>query len=323
MRYDLCGLSLESDEPFPELTQSISSESNTILRLRREGQITTAGDTVRPAAKWTLPSGRPFLVSAKTKNGYLLQFVDLVHFFVDQAGTEVVFSPQPEVPADSVRHLFLDSVVPLVLSLRNHGVLHASAIGTPFGACAFAAATGTGKSTLSASFQKAGYPSITDDCLLLEKEGSDFYARASYPGVRLLRDSLSLFRAQHEATLSVAHYNSKRRVGAGLFATGRHRLSAIYCLERPRSDVVKLREPLIEALSAHERLLAALRYMFCLDPHDPTLLVRQFRLLEILVSEVPILRLTIPDDFSALPRVHEAVLSDLKSRGDVVGAHQT
>jgi len=323
LRYDLCGLSLESDEPFPELTQSISSESNTILRLRREGQITTAGDTVRPAAKWTLPSGRPFLVSAKTKNGYLLQFVDLVHFFVDQAGTEVVFSPQPEVPADSVRHLFLDSVVPLVLSLRNHGVLHASAIGTPFGACAFAAATGTGKSTLSASFQKAGYPSITDDCLLLEKEGSDFYARASYPGVRLLRDSLSLFRAQHEATLSVAHYNSKRRVGAGLFATGRHRLSAIYCLERPRSDVVKLREPLIEALSAHERLLAALRYMFCLDPHDPTLLVRQFRLLEILVSEVPILRLTIPDDFSALPRVHEAVLSDLKSRGDVVGAHQT
>ena len=320
MRYDLCGLSLDSDEPFPELVQSISSESNTILRLRREGRITTAGETLRPAAKWTLSNGRPFLLSAKTRNGYLLQFIDLVDFFVDQTGTDVVFSPRPEVPADSVRHLFLDSVVPLALSLRNHGVLHASAIATPFGACAFAAETGTGKSTLSASFQTAGYPSITDDCLLLAKEGSDFYARASYPGVRLLRDSLSLISAQHDATLSVAHYNSKRRLGAGLFATGRHRLSAIYCLERPRSDVARLREPLIEALSAHERLLAALRYLFCLDPYDPTLLVRQFRLLEILVSEVAIVRLTIPNDFSALPRVHEAVLSDLKSRVYSVGA---
>jgi hypothetical protein len=322
LRYSLCGLSLDSDESFPELAQSTSSESNSILRLRREHRITTAGETLRLAAEWTLPDGRPFLVSWKTENGYLLKFIDLVDFFIDHAGTDVVFSPQPEAPADSVRHLFLDSVIPLTLSLRNHAVLHASATVTPFGACAFAAATGTGKSTLSASFQKAGYASITDDCLLLEREGAGFYARASYPSVRLRQDSLTLIQARHDATLSVAHYNSKRRFGAGLFANGRHPLAAIYCLERPRQDDARIREPLIEAFSGQDSLLAALRYLFCLDPRDPTLLIRQFKLLEGLVSEVPILRLTIPSDFSALPRVHEVVLSDLETRGSAAGAHQ-
>ncbi len=312
MRYDICGVSFISAEPFPELSPSTSLESKTSLRLRKDRKITAAGAPVRTAAIWTLPNGTPFFVATKTQNGYLLRFTNLADFFVDQAGREVVYSSEPGVPQHSVRHLILDSVIALVLSLRGHPVFHASAIVTPSGACAFAANSGMGKSTLAASFQRAGYPILTDDCLMLENDGGSVYGVPSYPGVRLREDSLSLLDAPRKGTLSVAHYNSKRRLRTGVFATARHPLSTIYCLDRPHGADQKISEPSLEALSGPDSLLTALRYLVCLDPHDPAMLVRQFKMLEQLLSRVRIVRLTIPDDFAALPRVHQAVLSDLK-----------
>jgi hypothetical protein len=157
--------------------------------------------------------------------------------------------------------------------------------------------------------------------LLLETEAGSVYGKPSYPGIRLRDDSLSLVGATRENTLSVAHYNSKRRLGAGQFATGRHRLSAIYCLERPLADSEKPGEPRLESISGHDSLLMTLRYLFCLDPYEPSMLVRQFKMLEHVLSQVRILRLTIPDDFSALPRVHGLVLSDLKAQSESATAN--
>lgn len=313
MQYDICGVSLVSDEPLPELAPSTSSKSEISLCLRRESRITAAGEITRPAAEWTLPDGRPFLNSFKTKNGYLLRFVDLADFFIDQAASEIVYAARPGVPANSVRHLILDSVIALVLSLRGRAVFHASAIVTPYGACAFAAASGTGKSTLAASFQPLGYQTLTDDCLLLD-DGGCLYGIPSYPGARLRKDSLSLVGGDHGDTISVAHYNSKRRMAAGRFASERHILRAIYCLDRPAGEDEQLGEPRVEALSGHDSLLNALRHLFCVDAHDPSFLVRQFRMLESMLSRIPILRLSIPNDFDALPRVHQAVLADLRAR---------
>lgn len=196
MRYEICGVSLISTEKFPELAPSNSTESKVTLRLRRENDISAAGEIIRAAAKWTLRDGSPFLVSSKTENGYLLKFPQLADFFIDKSGTELVYAPRPGVPEHSVRHLVLDNVIALALSLREDPVLHASAIVTPHGACAFGASSGTGKSTLAASFQQAGYPTLTDDCLLMEAEEGLVYGVSSYPGARLYQDSLSRGRGQ-------------------------------------------------------------------------------------------------------------------------------
>jgi hypothetical protein len=317
LRYDICGVRLISAERLPELGPSASTKSAVTIRLRRERKIPAAGEVLRPAAKWTWPNGSVFLSSLKTANGYLLHFIDVADFFIDETGTEVIYAPRPGVPAHTVRHLILDSVVALVLSLRDQLVFHASAIVTPYGACAFAATSGTGKSTLAASFQQAGYQTLTDDCLLLEEDAGVLYGLPSYPGARLRADSLSLIGAQNRTTLSVAHYNSKRRLSAAEFATSRHRIAAIYCLERPAADQGRRSEPRIEVLSGHVSLLTALRHVFCLDPHDPGMLVRQFTMLKRLLGQIPVIQLTIPDDFAALPRVHDAIISDLKARSQI------
>jgi hypothetical protein len=217
------------------------------------------------------------------------------------------------VPADSIRHLFLDGVVPLILSVEGPVVLHASAVLTPYGACGFLAETGTGKSTLAASFQKEACPLVSDDCLVVAKNEGVFCARTSYPGARLRADSLSHLQADPAATLSVAHYNSKRRLKSVTFANQNHPLAAIYCVQRNREGG-QIRVASIEALSGHNRLVSVLRYMYCLDPHDPGTLVRQFKLLESLVSVVPVLNLEIPNGYQHLPDVRSLVLSDMRER---------
>jgi hypothetical protein len=321
LRYRICGVCFDSAEPFPELTPSPHAASSANLQLRRVADLGVAGPPIRPAVTWTLPDGRQTLVANKTPNGYLLQFLDLANFFIDNVGGEILYNSRPGVPEHSVRHLILDSVIAFALSLHGRAVFHASAVVTPYGACAFAASSGVGKSTLAASFQKAGSPTLTDDCLLLESEAGCIYGVPSYPNFRLREDSLSLVKARADRTLPVAHYNSKRRLKTGGFAVGRHRLVALYCIERPRVEDGSVREPSIEMITGTARFMLALRFMFCLDPHDPEMLVRQFKLIEQVLSFVPILRLVIPDDFAALPRVHQAVLSDLKARGEHPLAH--
>jgi hypothetical protein len=53
---------------------------------------------------------------------------------------------------------------------------------------------------------------------------------------------------------------------------------------------------------------------FQLDIADRTMLVRQFYFLERVVAHVLIRRLRIPDTFSCLPTVREAILADLNHR---------
>ena len=302
---------LESASPFQNSHRRLALPRQ-CCGCNASNQIREAGSSVRRAVQWALPNGDSFLAATRTTSGYLLEFSHLADFLIDHTGSEILYSPHRGVPEHSVRHLILDTVIAFALSLRGFAVLHASAVVTPFGACAFAASSGIGKSTLAASFQPLGHPTLTDDCLLLESNGSAIFGIPSYPGARLRDDSLALMHAQRRATLPVAHYNSKRRLASGMFATDRKPLAAIYCLERRgRDDSLT-----IERVSGAESLLLALRYLFCLDPHDPNILVRQFKLVEHLLSCVPILRLTIPDDFGALSRVHKAVLADLKSRAN-------
>lgn len=309
--YSVCGLKFDSSEQFPELTPiSEPPKSGEITKFRRVSQLPEMGPTIRAATTWTTPAGIDHLFAFKTEKGYLLRFAHLADFFLNPERREISFCALPDTPLDSIRHLFLDGVVPLMLSLQGRGVLHASAIRTTNGVAAFLGETGAGKSTLAGSFQQSGCPVITDDCLLLEAEQGKFYARPSYPGIRLRADSLSHLANDETGTLSVAHYNSKRRLSSGQFTEDRETITAIYCLQRVEQNSHRM-DPVIEALSGHHRLIEVLRYLYCLDPHDSPALREQFKLLENLAVAVPVFRLRVPAGFRYLPQVRETVLAHL------------
>jgi len=263
---------------------------------------------------WTLPTGELWLRCAKHDRGYLLRFSDLADFSVDSEGREIIYSAKAETPLETLRHLLLDQVLPLVLNLKGREALHATTILTPRGACAFIGPAGAGKSTLAASFLRAGYPVLSDDCLVLRKNCEHILVAPAYPGLRLWPDTFEALRNVTDRSRLVAHYSSKQRLLPAQtpkdLASGSHPLIRIYSLAREAVEV--LAEPLIERLTERDGFMELVPSAFRLDITDRTMLARQFSFLEQIVSRVSVRRLHIPNTFASLPAVREPIIKDLK-----------
>ena len=217
---------------------------------------------------------------------------------------------------ETIRHLLIDQVLPLVVNLRGCDALHATAIGTRRGVCAFTGPAGSGKSTLAASFVLSGYPLVCDDCLALS-EGTAITALPGYPGLRLWDDSVRALGASSRNLKPVAHYTTKSRwqdhSQRADFCSTTRRLARIYLLKRARSSKRSARV-LIEDLAPGEALMGLVKAAYRLDITDRAMLTRQFQFLSRVAERVPIKRLIVPDEFSALSEVRAAVLHDLSNR---------
>jgi hypothetical protein len=266
----------------------------------------------------TLQSGEPWLLCARDSGRYVLRFVDLADFEIDLDGRRVLCVPAPGLPAETVRHLLLDQVFPLLLVLRGREVLHASAVETSLGVCAFAGSTGSGKSTLASSFLAAGCPVLSDDCLIVDEAGGNIFVTPSYPGVRLWGDSVEALAVTDGCHGAVAHYTSKRRVvppdRAATFPTVPRVLSRVYLLARAAADDRgSSGRPVVERMSPRDGLMALVTSTFRLDLTDRERLLRQFDFLQRVVERVPVRRLRVPPSFEALPAARDAVLADLEA----------
>jgi hypothetical protein len=322
MRYQVYGLLLSSEMALPELASAAEARPEGWADLRvRFGQ----GGEAFPSPEYclltrTLPTGELWLSMAKNESGYLLRFPELADFSVDAEGREVVCLPVPETPPHTTRHLLLDQVLPLVLTIRGRKALHATAVLTPDGVCVFTAPTGTGKSTLAASLLLAGYPVLSDDCLVLEERDGQVLASPAYPGLRLWEDTLKALGTDSGDLPPVAHYTSKRRLVQdehdSYFLPQSFPVAKIYVLVRPAEVGVDggLVAPRLEHLSLRDGLVELLPSLFHFDVTDRTMLARQIDFLGRVVSHVTVRRLWVPNAFTALPAVHEVILQDLKDR---------
>jgi len=266
-----------------------------------------------------LPTGVPWFSYAKDRQGYLLRFYNLADFFVTSNGREILCGAEPDLPPSALHHLLLNQVLPLVLSLHGREALHATAVLTPSGVCAFVGPTGAGKSTLAASFLVAGYPVLSDDCLVLRENQELLLAIPAYPGLRLWEDSLEALPPGFYQSQPLTHKDQKHRVlgknRQATFPTNPQPLVRIYLLPPPPDVEDKTDEimPCIESITHRESFLDLLSSLFPLDITDKSLLARQFNFLGRVMSLVPIRRLRIPHNFSALPVAREAILADIQT----------
>jgi hypothetical protein len=310
LSYTICGYAFNSNVPIPELGLAHTIHPEFTFQLCAEPK--DLSESCTWLNHWCSLDGTIWLAFGRLEAGYLLRFPELADFVVSTDAHAVYCYPSVDIPLETVRHLLLNQVIPIVLSHLGQLVLHASACATPQGAVAFMGMTGAGKSTLAASFGLRGLPVLTDDCLLVEEQDGVMMSVPSYPGLRLWPESITaLF--EHEPLLQpVAHYTEKKRL---LFAqknlNGSVLLSSVYVLEQPKAmeDVISVT---ITPLAASEALLEIVKHTFQLDSTDRTRLGRAFRQYERLAKCVPFFRLAFPRQYASLSTVNVAILNHLE-----------
>ena len=318
VRYRVYGHILSCNAPLHELEQTPSPDSteHTDLRIL----FSSSEERLPSPSSWyltvSLADGTPWLRCAKVSPGYLLHFPNLASFLFDTSSNSIRCVPQKQTPPHTLHHLLLDQVLPLVLNHKGKEILHGAAVVTPYGACAFVGPTGTGKSTLAASFLSVGYSVLTDDCVVLDARGGNIVAIPAYPGLRLWDDAIAALFGTTGSCAPVAHYTPKQRFTAALSATpicsSAVPLAGIYVLGTSDAEhAVPPSTPEMHPLAEGKALMTLLSLAFKLDIQDHRMLTREFDFLHRLVTQIPVRRLTVPDSFAALPAVHAAVLHDL------------
>ena len=217
----------------------------------------------------------------------MIRFPDLAEFVVSKDGRSISVFPAAETPADTIRHLFLDQVFPLSLSLRGELALHAGAVETPLGAVAFLGETGEGKSTLTASFAQSGFPALSDDCLVVRECKGGILALPSYPGLRLWPDAVSSL-ALDAGHARVAHYTEKQRVLVAGGSVDRRPvpLHRLYVLA-PESDAD---EATITPVSRRDAVVELLKHAYRIEPCEPRALAMELEHVDALCRACPVKR---------------------------------
>src|SRR5438874_2497420 len=303
--YLFCGETIVSTIDLPLLERSDSL--NPACTIERERS--AAGPPANDAwfHHWRIGRQRPWLSFGRRDDGYLLRFPDLADFLVSADGTSIRACPARALPADTLRHLLLDQVLPLALSRRGRVMLHASAVHVPgLGALTFAGPTGRGKSTLAAALASHGGRVLSDDCVALEPHAGGVQALPAYAGLRLWPDAASRQLRRGTRDGRVAHYTRKRRVNGGRLRFHRHPspLRAVFLVSgRGAAGPAAI----IRRCRASERLIGLVKCAYLLDIEDREHLARAFDALAAIATSVPVLRLRVRHGHSRLAEAAEAI----------------
>jgi hypothetical protein len=227
-----------------------------------------------------------------------------------------IVSRAPDTPDTTIQHCILDQVIPRLLAHDGAFVLHAGAVRIGDAAVLFVGESGLGKSTLTASFARADIPILSDDAVVVTNRDGKIYARAVYPGLRLLPDSLlALFPADHPTT-DMAHYSDKRRVMVDAAVTDADLpVAAVFLLG---DDGLPPDQPEVRPMNAAAACMALVDQTFAADPLRGA--VERMRFASQIVRNIPVLKLHYKRDYDALPKVREtliATLNDLKIKREL------
>jgi hypothetical protein len=319
--YRFARVTVASELELPELPDAGRAESgpadlvlryeasNDTPRIDWERRSRSLFDSRPTAPDGTTPRPDLDLDVRRRDDGWVLEFATVLRCHLANDRRTLVCAAAEGASAASVSHVILDQVLPYVLALRGEIVLHASAVVIDGGGIAFLGPSGMGKSTLATSLGQEGHDVLTDDCAVVRWVDTAPVVEPSYPGLRLWSESVDHLLADDDGKRHpMAHYTPKLRTmpAALRFADKGAPLRGVLVIGNPPDDDPG--QVTITRLGGAAATFALGDGAFVLadGPGDTAANFDRFTRL---ANAVPVARITVPNDFSRLPAVREAVVA--------------
>jgi hypothetical protein len=245
---------------------------------------------------------------------FLVRFPNLADFLVSENRRVISCHAEPNVSSETIRHLFLDQVLPCLIGNRDAVVLHASAVAISSGAVVFIGESGWGKSTLGASLSANGFALLTDDGVMVQWRESQLLCVPSYPGLRLWPESVVGVLGAQAQGIPMVPDSVKQRFGREntslVFANEALPVKKIYLLANPAENVQSVS---IVSMNLREAYLELLKHIYRLDFSDWKRIGEECDLAAKIVEATRPGRLSFPREFDFLPFVRRTLLADLAS----------
>jgi hypothetical protein len=269
-----------------------------------------------PFHQWVFPDGVLWTEFYRTDTSYVLRFPALADFEVSSNGRTVFCNPAPNISEETIRHLYLNQVLPLALSKLGKLVFHGSAVEVAGAAVACVAESGKGKSTLAASFARGGFRFLTDDGLVVEACGNGYQAMPSHPSIRLWADSEEALKLENVKKAPPLSYTSKSRFLSGpdiVFCDQPRPLRRVYFLGDGSADAIR-----IDPMSAPQALVEWVKHSFLMDIEKRSLLASHFDQVAKLANQPIHFRLDYPRRFEDLASVRQAIVEHINEQDGMV-----
>ncbi len=313
MQYRAHGLTIASDRPLPGLARAPATSTPDLTLQFCAPPVKAADRSPWFERRYQTGDGPPDLVATRLDGGRWLEFAyaNGPTFVMDARASRVWASAASSPDPDGVEDYLLGPILGIALRLRGALCLHASAVDVGGRALAFAGPAGAGKSTMAASFARAGFPVLADDTITLIARASSWVVAPACPRIRLWPEALRALGMDTDPAVARETGSDDVRyrldlLANGLFAVDPVPLAAIYVIEFDDGA----NQPSVDPISpaAALPLLAANTYAHrVLDRGHRA---QEFQALADLLAAVPVRRLVRPPNLRELARVCDLILDD-------------
>lgn len=241
-----------------------------------------------------LANGRRLMtIERDPARGYRIWASRFGHHIVSEDGLHISSALPPVAPWRWQRLLFAQ-VLPLAAALRGLDPFHASGIAMNGQAFAFAAVSGSGKTSVAAHLVAEGAGFMTDDVLSLEWDGNDVIAHPGPAMTSVAPAELAAMKQAGRGRLgsSIGRELGKKHLRPPVVGEP-HPLAAFIVLSRERDGKLRLER----VLNPEPRLLLSSSFITYVRSSDH--LVTHLDTCARIAETVPIYQLRVPTDVSA------------------------
>ncbi len=252
--------------------------------------------------------GRPELIIHRFPDGaYQMRYTDGITFHIADTLDEIHgWWQSPREIGDAVGYL-LGPVLGLVLRLRGRICLHASGVIINHRAILFVGSEGAGKSTTAAALIARGHTFLTDDIAPLEQTNDGFVVHPGVPRIFLEPKSVQGLDVSPESALKLSATWDKTYVeclpNSQNWPSIPFPLHMVCVLNRGSA----YRQVATKKLAGYEAMSTLLPHSYATRTLGVGQRAEELQFFSELLTAVPLCELRIPDDFSRMQELCDAI----------------